>query len=283
MELSPSTYYPKYYLQDLSRWNGYVSDIPERGQLGLICGRSAYKLIKAEEYREFSCFSHFLAVVYVLSKIDSVIGVFPSGWYAWRNNCPPHPVPFCPYCHGGVSDTSSMLRYFYEKIPDRRFLPSYDLLSEYARIFIPITVTMALNESPELDRRVVKESPLPEDDFKKALTAGLLPKEADERGIAIYQQLIDAREQRYQAVRNEVLRKEAERAAEGKARRAKKATGVLYNAVRRGDLKAVSALISKGADSTIRTPDGCSLIEFAKAQGRDDIVAALVVTNSAEA
>jgi hypothetical protein len=55
------------------------------------------------------------------------------------------------------------------------------------------------------------------------------------------------------------------------ARRAQQATGKLYNAVRRGDLKAVEALLLQGADPGVLTPQGIPLVEYARAEGRDSI------------
>ena len=65
---------------------------------------------------------------------------------------------------------------------------------------------------------------------------------------------------------------DAERQAQDRARIAIKASGNLYNAVRRGDVKAVVALIALGADVNVLSPDGHSLIEFALQRGRVDIV-----------
>ena len=70
-------------------------------------------------------------------------------------------------------------------------------------------------------------------------------------------------------------RRDAARQAIDSARIAVKASGNLYNAVRRGDVKAVSALISLGGEADGRCPDGKSLIEFAREKGRLDIVEVL--------
>lgn len=59
--------------------------------------------------------------------------------------------------------------------------------------------------------------------------------------------------------------------AEAKARKAGRATQNLYNAVRRGDIKAVRALLGQGASPTVTTPDGVGLAEYARASGRSDI------------
>lgn len=68
---------------------------------------------------------------------------------------------------------------------------------------------------------------------------------------------------------------DAERQAKDRARIALKASGNLYNAVRRGDRKAVAALIALGADAEGRCPDGKSLIELARQKGRLDIAEVL--------
>ena len=67
--------------------------------------------------------------------------------------------------------------------------------------------------------------------------------------------------------RAQSIRQETERQLQDKKRVAEQATGNLYNAVRRGDLKAVRALIGKGADVTVSTPDVTSLIVLATANG----------------
>jgi len=66
-------------------------------------------------------------------------------------------------------------------------------------------------------------------------------------------------------------RKNFELAAPARARRAERATSNLFNAVRRGDVKAVRALLHKGALPSATTPDGQSLAEYAVDNGRADI------------
>lgn len=73
----------------------------------------------------------------------------------------------------------------------------------------------------------------------------------------------------------EVERLEREREAEAKARKAERATQNLYNAVRRGDVKAVRALLSQGASASGTTAEGTGLAEYAEACGRADIAALL--------
>jgi len=70
-------------------------------------------------------------------------------------------------------------------------------------------------------------------------------------------------------------RRDAERQAIDRARIAVKASGNIYNAVRRGDVKAVAALIALGGDADGRCPDGKTLIEFAREKGLLDIVEVL--------
>lgn len=62
-----------------------------------------------------------------------------------------------------------------------------------------------------------------------------------------------------------------------KVRRSERATLNLYNAVRRGDVKAVRALILNGADPKTRAPDGAELIELAKLIGYENIIEELEV------
>lgn len=82
--------------------------------------------------------------------------------------------------------------------------------------------------------------------------------------------------ERIAARKAETLAREQERELEATERRATVATGNLYNAVRRGDIKAVRALRAQGADpSEARTPDGKSLLAFARHMNREDILAEL--------
>lgn len=64
---------------------------------------------------------------------------------------------------------------------------------------------------------------------------------------------------------------ERRRAAESRARKAEQATSNLANAIRRGDQKAVRALLEKGAAPEGPAPDGGTFAEYAEACGRPDI------------
>lgn len=69
--------------------------------------------------------------------------------------------------------------------------------------------------------------------------------------------------------------KDMERQAQDKTRIAETATRNLYNAVRRGDIKSVQALIEKGADVTVSAPDGSSMVSIAEAKGFVEIAVEL--------
>jgi hypothetical protein len=73
----------------------------------------------------------------------------------------------------------------------------------------------------------------------------------------------------YRRAENEQL--EHERKAAAKIRKAHCATEKLYNAVRRGDAKAVEALLSQGASPGATTPEGVPLAQYAEAGNRADI------------
>lgn len=76
--------------------------------------------------------------------------------------------------------------------------------------------------------------------------------------------------------KNATMQRESERYEEARVRRATAATESLYNAVRRGDVKAVRALLAKGADpSATAAPDGRSLLSLAQDNNHGDIVAEL--------
>ena len=77
----------------------------------------------------------------------------------------------------------------------------------------------------------------------------------------------------------ERIQRDQERQARDRARIALEgpleATRKQYNAVRRGDLKAVRALLLKGADALSLTPEGEPLVAFALRQNRHEIAATL--------
>jgi len=83
------------------------------------------------------------------------------------------------------------------------------------------------------------------------------------------------------AARAENERRNYELAAPARARRADRATGNLYNAVRRGDPKAVQALLAKGADPTAMTPTGEPLISYARVSDHEDIATQLEAARDA--
>jgi hypothetical protein len=77
------------------------------------------------------------------------------------------------------------------------------------------------------------------------------------------------------AGRAATARQEAERERVAKDKRAARASTLLYNAVRRGDLKAVQGLLAQGASADARTPDGEDLEAYAERHGRSEIAAVL--------
>ena len=66
-------------------------------------------------------------------------------------------------------------------------------------------------------------------------------------------------------------REEHERAERAKANRAEHATANLFNALRRGDSKAVLALLRDGASASGVAPDGTALVDYAISIGRHDL------------
>jgi hypothetical protein len=75
--------------------------------------------------------------------------------------------------------------------------------------------------------------------------------------------------------RAENERAERDREQVAKSRRAERATERLFNAVRRGDEKAVQALLHQGAAATAATPNGIPLVQYAEDLGRKKIADAL--------
>ena len=69
----------------------------------------------------------------------------------------------------------------------------------------------------------------------------------------------------------ENIEREAHREKEAKARRAKKASSNLINAIKRGDIKAVEALLQKGASTSTESNEGYSAADFAENQGHPEI------------
>jgi hypothetical protein len=71
--------------------------------------------------------------------------------------------------------------------------------------------------------------------------------------------------------REQSLAREHRREIAAKEKKAARASGNLLNAIRRGDIKAVTALLDMGADPTIKAPDGPSLCDYALSIDRIDI------------
>jgi len=69
---------------------------------------------------------------------------------------------------------------------------------------------------------------------------------------------------------------EHEREHLAKVRRAERATGRLFNAVRRGDVKAVQALLLQGAAPNTESPEGVPIVQYAESLGHAAIVEALI-------
>ncbi len=84
-------------------------------------------------------------------------------------------------------------------------------------------------------------------------------------------------------VTHENMRRDELRQSDDKKRIAESATGNLFNAVRRGDLKAVSALLKAGAAPSVCCPDGTTMIDFARGKGHLLIAALLDETLTTEA
>jgi len=76
----------------------------------------------------------------------------------------------------------------------------------------------------------------------------------------------------------ENMRRDALRQSEDKKRIAENANGNLFNAVRRGDLKAVAALLKAGAQASVCCPDGTTMNNFARRKGHLLIAALLEET-----
>ncbi len=76
---------------------------------------------------------------------------------------------------------------------------------------------------------------------------------------------------RHAAIAAEGIRRDQLRQQEDKKRIAKRATEKLFNAVRRGDFKAVQSLLAKGADPSVSAPDGLNLVELAYSKGLSEI------------
>jgi hypothetical protein len=75
--------------------------------------------------------------------------------------------------------------------------------------------------------------------------------------------------------RDQSIKKEKERELEAKNKRANEATNKLYNAVKRGDIKAVRALLGQGADPNVKTPDGITLYDYSVSIGQVGIASML--------
>jgi hypothetical protein len=65
---------------------------------------------------------------------------------------------------------------------------------------------------------------------------------------------------------------EAQRQESARQRKAQEATHALFSAVKRGDVKAVKALIAKGADTNVKDSKGISIEEHARMKGNLEII-----------
>ena len=96
------------------------------------------------------------------------------------------------------------------------------------------------------------------------------------RGAKSYEELRQRQEaSRARAERN--LEREAQRTGEARARRARKASSNLINAIRRGDIKAVEALLRQGASLDTANSDGLPAADYAEEIGHRQI--ALLLRN----
>lgn len=75
--------------------------------------------------------------------------------------------------------------------------------------------------------------------------------------------------------RAKAISAETERQATAQRRKAEDASANLFNAVRRGDKKAVEALLERGADPNQMTPCGQSLHSYAEQNDKSEIAALL--------
>ncbi len=95
------------------------------------------------------------------------------------------------------------------------------------------------------------------------------------RSIDEYEMLLALQANR----RARAISAETERQAVAQRRTAVQASGNLFNAVRRGDKKAVEALLERGADPSQMTSCGQSLHSYAHQNDKDEIAAMLQAGN----
>jgi hypothetical protein len=211
MEIKPEDYFPTLYLEDVKRYLHYPEELPEHGPCGLICGMTAEGMVSKGEYKSFASFSHFLAVTYQFNKIDKVIeDIFPELRFDWYKCSPPYYSPDCSSFHGAVYDPDSMLFYFEREIRESEYLPSHELIAQYATSFIPDVVVAVLEGSNffRLQEEMRQESSLTLDDFGEILTAYMLPKKANERGREMLEQMIQEWKQEYEKKQEEARQAE---------------------------------------------------------------------------
>ncbi|MBE3115776.1 hypothetical protein IMZ68_01090 [Candidatus Bathyarchaeota archaeon] len=75
---------------------------------------------------------------------------------------------------------------------------------------------------------------------------------------------------------------ENQRQEAARQRKAQEATHALIGAVRRGDVKAVNALLAKGADANVKDSEGVSVREHARLKGNPQILNLLKPTETGE-
>lgn len=98
---------------------------------------------------------------------------------------------------------------------------------------------------------------------------------ACDEGARTYAEFLERQELRWREHQARLLQRQQDAARLKQMRDAEKATTNLAGAVRRGDLKAVMALLAKGADPSKAVADGGSLVALAEANGRTEVAAYL--------
>ncbi len=86
----------------------------------------------------------------------------------------------------------------------------------------------------------------------------------------------------YEEQKRDRAKAEKRRETEAGRRRAEAATIKLFGAVKRNDIKAVTALISQGADPLEAGPDGTSALDYAKSLNRDAIIRVFIRDNKCD-
>lgn len=252
------------------------------GSRNVICGYTAWAVVK--NYRSFINSAYFIAMVAELKYFESfLVRYFPE----YSLNIPISPDPNCFSAHGGIFNVDSMLSYFENDILDSQYMTNSSQMSEFRMLLVNEYIhDLSVKRVEDDDFDIVGEPLLVSTyEVSEAIIAGYLHNTQNKAFLTFlkfkerYNNTITTlRENAIEAKRLSV-EKENKIKSDAKNSRVIRATENLYNAIRRGDERAVKALLIHGADVNTSTPNGEHLIDFARRKGNSEIIGLLKHSN----